>query len=187
MQDLSQVPRGSARKQAKKDNRIRQGMDSIAATRDLNVDDVSQNQYLRLEAQAVANDAIRSTVPKVVLGGAAWLGANHLLNQNQGYEAVGIDPLAASRNSVANAGASLGSARMLEAMAKDEADLMQAQAEAMNTLDDGSAKAQVAGQFTADVTDLALILKAEPEVDASTAWNRAYEITTNEYRSRGIF
>ena len=76
---------------------------------------------------------------------------------------------------------------MLEALTLDQIDSMQAQADALNQAQSSEPAKKIEGQFNADVMALAQELMAYPEMDASSAINRATEIMHNDYRAAGIY
>ena len=114
-------------RQARQNNRILDEMEGIAAARGQQLDGIGEANYARIEGQALVNKALKDAVPYAIGGGAAALGGAYAVGGlNAG--AVGVDPLAASRNKIAEANALLGSERMLEAAALDQIDYMAEQA-----------------------------------------------------------
>ena len=120
-------------RQARQNNRILDEMEGIAAARGQQLSDIGEANYARIEGQALAADAFRKAVPYAIGGGAAALGGAYAMGGLQGglsNSPIGMDPLAASRNKIAEANALLGSERMLEAAALDQIDFMGEQAAA---------------------------------------------------------
>ena len=110
-------------RQARQNNRILDEMEGIAAARGQQLDGIGEANYARIEGQALVNKALKDAVPYAIGGGAAALGGAYAVGGlNAG--AVGVDPLAASRNKIAEANALLGSERMLEAAALDQINYM---------------------------------------------------------------
>ena len=80
--------------------------------------------YGLLQGQVMAERAAKKYLPLAGLGGIAAAGAGYAMNGSQPFTQVGTDPLAAARNSVAQANALLGSERMLEALTADQVESM---------------------------------------------------------------
>ena len=108
---------------------------------------------------------------------------------------VGIDPLAEARNSVRDAGAALGSANLLEAVAADELIAMEEIAQAANSAGGMPAiQAKDEGAFQAQVMQVADQLMQVPIETANgprpmnydVAINRAIDIVSGDYRAAGI-
>ncbi len=118
-------------RQARQNNRILDEMEGIAGARGQQLNDIGEANYARIEGQALVNKALKDAVPYAIGGGAAALGGAYAmggLNGGMNVGPVGVDPLAASRNKIAEANALLGSDRMLEAAALDQIDYMAEQA-----------------------------------------------------------
>ena len=105
-------------------NQIFDEMERRAKTRGQTLDGISDLEYGLLEGQVVGERALKRAAIPAALTGAAALGAGYAMNGGQQFAQVGTDPLAAARNSVAQANQLLGSERLLEAMTADQVESM---------------------------------------------------------------
>ena len=113
-----------AYRRGREENAILDDMERIATARGQNLQDISDLNYARIEGQAVGGRALKKAAIPGAIAGAAALGAGYAMNGSQPFAQVGVDPLAAARNQVAQANQLLGSERLLEAMTADQIESM---------------------------------------------------------------
>lgn len=164
-------------------NQILDELERRAGTRGKNINDMGDLEYGVLEGQLLTERALKQVAPYAALSGIGAAGVGYAMNNG----AVGVDPLSAARNNVAQANAVLGSERMLEALTLDQIDSMQAQADALSQSQNAEPAKKLEGQFNADVMALAQELMAYPDMDASQAITRATEIMHSDYRASGAY
>ena len=151
---------------------------------------MSDIDYGLLQGQVMAERAAKKYLPVAALGGIAAAGAGYAMNGAQPFAQVGVDPLAAARNQVAQANALLGSERLLEAMTADQIESManMQSNQPPNLANYSPMVEELIDQKAAELMTYTVETAAgERGYSPELAYSKATEIVENNLRASGIF